>query len=247
MKKWAALFLALVILPVMASCGTEPEATVSEDAYDLVFNMKDYDWFSEIFDEHTEDHWNSMGRYTILLEGLHTPVVVEMDGRSVLSVSAYGHTRNVNIGVFQDDLPADIRSTENAVLVNENLDYNGSTWILTADGCYEFHPEGDISTQIYVDEDGAMQYRRYWGEYDTTFNQEAYAPLYHCTGRDHFLYETGSAEIVDGEVTLTAEKTVVVSDEYDLDAMFAQAKAEGMFEEYDTVDALLDSNKAREN
>lgn len=255
MKQRTAMSVVLVLLLCLTACDAAPEVTVpesshsegthAEDTYDLVYNMNDYGWFSEIFDEKPYDQWDAMGRYTMLLEGLAAPMTVEMDGRNVLSVSAYGYAVDVNIGLFQDDTPADIRSTADAIVINEDLDYDGSTWILTADGCYEFHPEGDISTQIRVDADGAMRYRRYWGEYDTAFNQDDYAPLYQCTGRDHFLYETGRAEIADGEVILTAEKTVTVSDEFDLDAMFTQAKSEGLFAEYDSVDALLDANKAR--
>lgn len=251
MKARITLLLCFVMLLSLAACGTEPEVSASEDTtvpgntYDLVYDMHDYNWFSEIFDEKTEEQWDDMGRYIILLKGLHTPVTVEMDGRIVLSVSAYGYTENVNIDVFQGDVSAQIQSADDAVLVNEYRDYDGNTWILTPDGCHEFHRDGDISTQVYVLEDGTMQFRRFWGAYDTTFNQEDYAPLYYCTSRSHFLYEKGAAEIRNGEVILTAEMTVTVSDEYDLDAMFAQAKAEGNFMEYDTVDELLAANAHR--
>lgn len=248
MKQWIALLATLVLLLGLTACGKKPEASnpeTPENLYDFVFDMNAYDRFSDIFLDKTPDEWDGMGCYTILLEGLCTPVTVQMDGRKVLSVCAYGYTEAVNIDVYQDESAADIRSTQNAVLVNEDLDYRGSTWILTADGCHGFQPEGDISTQIRVREDGTMRYRRYWGEYETTFHQDEYAPLYQCTGRDHFLYETGAAEIVDGIMTLTKEKTVVVSDEYDLDAMFAQAQAEGLFAEYDSVDDCLTANRVR--
>ena len=46
---------------------------------------------------------------------------------------------------------------------------------------------------------------------------------------------------------MTPENTVTVSDEYDLDAMFAEAKASGMFEGYETVDALLAANLSGAN
>ena len=90
-----------------------------------------------------------------------------------------------------------------------------------------------------------MQYIRYWDQYVSTFNQTS--PLMVCTSRDQFLYETGRAEIVDGEVVLTVKETVVLSDLYDLDAMFAEAKAEGLFAEYETVDELFAANKASED
>ena len=43
---------------------------------------------------------------------------------------------------------------------------------------------------------------------------------------------------------LTVEKTVVVSDEYDLDALFAQAQADGYYEDYETADEVLAANRA---
>ena len=215
-----------------------------KEPVELVFDMNDYKSFGYIFDEKTDEEWNSMGRYTIRLEGLSTPVTLEMDGQLVLSVSAYDQTKSVNIGPYQLYIPASFSCTDNAIIVNETLDYCGSTWILTAGGCYEFHPEGSFSTQVYVSKDGTMQYIRYWGEYVTTFNQTS--PLMVCTSRDQFLYETGRAEIVDGEVVLTVEETVVLLDLYDPDAMFAEAKAYGMFTEYETLDELFEANKARE-
>lgn len=212
-----------------------------KEPVELVFDMNDYKSFGYIIDEKTYEEWDSMGRYTIRLEGLSTPVTLEMDGPLVLSVSAYDQTKIVNIGPYQTYMPASFSCTDNAIIVNETLDYCGSTWILTAGGCYEFHPEGSFSTQVYVSKDGTMQYSRYWGEYVTTFNQTS--PLMVCTSRDQFLYETGRAEIVDGEVVLTVEETVVLLDLYDPDAMFAEAKAYGMFTEYETVDELFEANK----
>ena len=69
-----------------------------------------------------------------------------------------------------------------------------------------------------------------------------YYALEACTARDEVLYETGSAEIADGELVLTAEETVVFSDVFDPDALFAEAKAAGEFEGYDSLDALLAAN-----
>lgn len=247
MRRWMlALMIAMMLLGLMA-CGSAPESDIPEEAYDLAYDMTDYDHFAEIFDAKPMDEWAALGEYTILLQGLHTPVLVDMNGMDVLAVSAYGYTEHVQIGLYQGETPMEIQSAGNAILVNETRDYDGSTWILTEAGCHEFHPEGDISTQIFADDDGAMQYHRYWGEYVTSFEQWDTAPLELCTSRDQFLYETGHAELRNGEVVLTSEKTVTVSDEYDLDAMFADAKASGMFEEYETADALLAANQAGAN
>lgn len=247
MKQWILALISIVMLLGLTACVSIPESNDPKDAYDLAYDMKNYVHFADIFDEKTMEEWEAMGAYTILLRGLHTAVLVDMDGRNVLSVSAYGQT--VALGtdgyVFQDCSPVGIRSTEDAVVVNLSWDYNGKTIILTEDRCYKFQPEGDISTQVFVQAEGSLAYRRYWGEYVTSFEQWDTAPLELCTSRDHFLYETGCAKILNGEVVLTPENTVTVSDEYDLDAMFAEAKASGKFEEYETVEALLAANQAR--
>ncbi len=248
MKKMVPLICAVLLM--LSACGADNAQNVSTTvptmqpsvSYDFTFNMGEYAHFGHIFEEKTQEQWEQMGQYTLLLTGMDTPVVVQMDGMTVLSVSAYGHTAQTDISPFQGDTPANIQSTRGAVVVNESLDYEGSTWLLTADGVHEFHPVGDISTQIFAEMDDTLCYRTYWGEYDTSFEQWDTAPLDLCTSRDHFLYEFGTATIVDGQVIFKAEETVTVSDVYDLDDMFAAVKAEGMYEEFDSVDQLLAFN-----
>lgn len=249
MKRWIAAIISIFILLAASACASKPEPSIPADAYDLAYDMQDYEYFSEIFDEKDTEAWASMGRYTLLLKGLHTPVLVAMDGMDVLSVCAYGQTAELGAAgaAYQGDSPVEFQSTEDAVVVNASRDYDGETIILTEDQYYRFQPEGSISTQVFVREDGTLSYKRYWGEYATSFEQWDTAPLDLCTSRDHFLYETGHAELGNDEVILTPERTVTVSDEYDLDAMFAEAKASGMYEEYETADALLAANQARAN
>ena len=245
MKRWILALIVLTMMFGLVACVSAPESSVPADSYDLAYDMTDYGHFAEIFDTKSADEWDALGEYTILLNGLHTSVLVDMNAMDVLAVRAYGQTAELGAAgaVFQEEIPVSIRSTEHAVVVNISRDYDGETVILTEGQCHKFQRSGDISTQVFVQEDGTLAYGRYWGEYVTSFEQWDTAPLELCTGRDQFLYETGRAEIRDGEVVLTPEKTVTVSDEYDLDAMFADAQASGMFEEYETVDALLAANK----
>lgn len=251
MKQWIVLLLSFLILMSLAACSQAPEATDGETTVEttvetvsgLTYNIHDYDHFSQIFDEKSDAQWEAMGHYSIILQGFSTPVTVEMDHYDVLTVSAYGHTRNVNIGQLYDEVNADIEEYHGAILVNDWRDYQGSTWIFTKETCFEYHPDGDISTQIYVSNDGTLRYTRYWGEYQTTFNQCDTAPIDCCTSRDEFLYESGRAEIEEGKVRLIQEELATVSDLYDLDALFEEAKASGMYKEYDSVDEVLEANK----
>ena len=246
MKRWIAALMSVLMMLALAACASAPETTVPVDDHDLAYDMADYDWFADIFEEKAPEDWDAMGAYTILLKGLDTPVLVDMNGRDVVAVRAYDQTAQLGDAgtTYQDETPVSIRSTENAVVVNISWDYDGETILLTQGKSHTFQPDGDISTQIYVDEDGKLAYGRYWGEYVTSFNQWETAPLELSTSREQFLYETGRAELVDGQVVLTPEKTVTLADAYDLDALFAEAKANGYFGEYETVDALLAANQS---
>ena len=74
------------------------------------------------------------------------------------------------------------------------------------------------------------------------FEQMGYEALATCTGRDEPIGETGTVEIIGGDVVLTPEVIVTVSDGYDLDALFAEGKDAGAFEAYETLDDLLAAN-----
>ena len=246
MKRRIFALIGIVLMLALTACAAAPEGTVPGDVHDLAYDLTEYGHFGDIFDTKSPGEWDGMGAYTVLLNGLDTPVLVDMNGRDVLAVRAYGQTAQLGEdgGLFQDSTPVSISSIEGAVLVNVSRDYDGKTFLLTEEKCQSFQPEGDISTQIFAREDGTLTYRRYWGEYETSFEQWETAPLDLCTSRDQFLYEAGHAQIRDGEVVLTAEETVTVSDLYDLDAMFAEAKAQGQYEEYETADDLLAANAA---
>ena len=253
MKRLAAmLFLALVML---TACGqepavTEPVTTTKPQAetpkeYDYVYDMSGHRWLSDLFEEHPDVDWDARGEYTMLLEGLHTPVELGMDGQDVMTVSIYGHTKEVVIYTYEGEANMDIIATKDMVVINDDSDYFCRAWVFTPEECIELIPEGSISTRLSLQEDGTLSFTRFWGPYNTTFHQEDYAPLYQCTSREHFLYEKGTAQIVDGKLTLNAEQTVVLEDEYDLDELFAEAKAQGLFAEYDNVDDVLKANAKR--
>ena len=255
MRRFFLIIVSIVILLVFASCGAKPEDTVPEDtsgqeeAYDLVIDMKDYGYFADVFEEKPVEEWEAMGTYTISLRGMHTPVLVNMHGMDVLSVSAYGQTLTLNQGAYQGYVGIEIEATESVLIIYQIDDYESSCWLLTEEKCYALHPEGGYSTTVHVREDGTLRYRKFWGEYDTTFDQEEYAPLYYCTSRDDVLYQIGSVGITDGQVVLTPEKTVTADDEYDLDAMFAEAKADEYageyFSRFETVEEALAANVNR--
>ncbi len=236
MKKTLSLFVCIIVLILnFCSCG-------SNKNYDFEYNINDYNFFSDIMDNKTEEEWANLGNYTMLINGLDTPVVLEMEGMKVNTVTAYNKTVEVNIDTYQGYTPAEIQGIEGAVIVNENLDYSNRSWIITKENIHTFNPKDNISTRIFVDKEGNLQYTRYWGEYMTSFNQWDTAPLDLCKSRDEFLYQKGTVRIETEKIFLSPEKTVNVSDEYDLDSLFEDAKKNGMYEEYNTADEVLSNN-----
>lgn len=247
MNRWIALMAALMLL--LTACGTEPEATVPENSYDLTYDMGSYGWFSEIFEEKSTEEWDSMGRYTMLLNGLHTPVVVHMDGTDVLSVGAYEKTVELGEAGLADEYHEGlspvyyIGSTQDAVVIRvSGGESSDDSILITKDRIYTFRQETDCDTNFFVREDGTLEYCRIWKD-PSDLEEMGYYALEHCTDRNEILSETGSAKFEDGNLVLTAEETVVFSDVFDLDALFAEAQTEGVFEAYGSVDALLAANE----
>ena len=236
MKKITLLLLSVVLILTFAcSCKEAEEQTLT-----YKYRIDDFEYFSELFNK--KELSGLEGNYEIEISGLDTDVVVSMEGMKVLTVSAYDKTIEVNIATYQDYCPAQIEGAKDAVIVSEDLDYNNRCWIITKDKAYTLLPEGDISVRVFANGGGSLGYRRYWGEYVTSFEQWDTAPLDLSKGRDQFLYEEGTAQILDGRLILTPEKTVELQDEYDVDAIFESAKANGMYEEYENADKLFKAN-----
>ena len=244
MKRRIFALIGIVLMLALTACAAAPEA----DAADLVYDMNDYDFFWQVLEEKSPEEWESMGAYTVLLKGLDTPVVVHMDGTDVLSIDAFGQSAELGESGLANEYhdgysPVyDIRSTKDAVVIRvSGGEFSEDSILITRDGCHTFRPENGYYTSIFPGEDGTLDYSRTW-ERMNDFEQMGYEALATCTGRDDPIGETGTVEIVGGEVVLTPEVTVTVSDGYDLEALFAEGKDAGAFEAYETLDALLAAN-----
>ena len=244
MKRWIlALTVAMMVLG-LAACAAVPGAD-----YDFTCDMKDYDSFAQIFDEKSLEEWESMGRYTMLLKGLSTPVVVHMDGTDVLSIDAFDQTVELGESGLADEYhdglsPVyDIDSTQEAVVIRvSGGEFSEDSIVITKERCHTFQPENGYYTAVFVRDDGTLGYCRTWDRMND-FEQMRFAALGSCADRNEPLYETGRVEIKGDDLVLTAEETVVLSEMYDLDALFAEGKAAGAFEQYDSLDALLEANR----
>ena len=249
MKRWILALISVMMVLGLTACAAVPESSVPEDACDLAFDMNHYDSFAHIFNEKSLEEWESMGRYTMLLKGLPTPVVVNMDGTDVLSIDAFDQTVELGESGLANEYhngfsPVyDIDSTQKAVVIRVlDGEYSEDSIVITKERCHTFRPENGYYTAVFVRDDGTLGYCRTWDRMND-FEQMRFAALGSCADRNEPLYETGRVEIKGDDLVLTAEETVVLSEMYDLDALFAEGKAAGTFGQYDSLDALLEANK----
>lgn len=244
MKRRIFALIGIVLMLALTACAAAPEA----DAADLVYDMTEYNYFGDIFEAKAPEEWESMGAYTVLLEGLDTPVTVHMDGTDVLSVDAFGQSAELGESGLANEYhdgysPVDnISSTKDAVVIRViDGEYSEESIVITKDRCHMFRPENGYYTAVFVGDDGSLGYCRTWDRMND-FEQMRFSALANCAGRDEPLYETGRVEIKGDDLVLTAEETVVLSEMYDLEALFAEGKEAGAFEAYETLDALLAAN-----
>ena len=240
MRKLTLILLSIVLtLAFLCSCKNKEDKQPSEFSY----RMDDFKSFNELLNK--KELSSLKDNYKITITGLKTPVVFEMEGKKVLSVTAYDKTAEVNIDTYNDYCPASIEEARDAVIIREDLGYKTKSWIITKDKVYPLLPAGKISNKVYAKEDGSLGYFLYWEEYETSLKESDTAPLELLGSRHQFLYEEGYLEIIDGRLLMTSQKTVRAEDEYDLDSLFEEAKKKGKYTEYDTLDELLKTNSQK--
>ena len=162
MKRWIVTLLSILMLLSLTACAPAPDS--GEDG-DLVYDMTNYDFFTEIFEEKSVEEWTSMGRYTMLLKGLHTPVVVTMDGTDVLSIGAYDQTVELGEAGLADEYHEGyspvyyIGSTRDAVVIRvSGGESSDNSILITEERYYDFLQETDCDTNFFVREDGTLEY-----------------------------------------------------------------------------------------
>lgn len=256
MKKIMALVLSLVILLSMAACKeNEPEittapttTTVTEPAeemehYDLT--KIDLDGIGELFSKKETEALSK-----IQLDGLCTPVVLELEGTNLVSISAYGST------VFPDpdceytgiygNLYPDLYDHEGMIFLNVWHDDTGYSCVIFPDGTYkEAYPDGEYSTMIYLDEENRMCQSKFALKF-VGLEQWDTAPIDMAVSREDFYYSIDDASWTKEEgYTTTARESYTISDWFKLDEIFDTAKNQGLYPEFETVDELLAYNAQR--
>lgn len=185
--------------------------------------------------------------YTVDISGLCTPVSVQMYAMDVHLVEVYGHIIDQQMGQFQDTSSLQIQQWGDAIILQHMEDVCLGAWIATADRLHEQLPSDDTCTEYYVDDQGQLCYQCYIPEYATTLEQDPFAPIALFNSRDAFVYAEGVIETIDSTGIIPAYTRIyTASDLYDLDAVFAEAQAAGLYTEYASVDDLFAKRQTSE-
>ena len=259
MKKLLALLLAVLMLLFLVACGqneaekpttttAEPTTQVPEDSlehYDL--SQIDLVGIGELLAQREE--------YTvsrIRLDGLCTPVVLELRGTNLVSISAYGITAFVDpasaeyAGIYGNVSPT-IYEHQGLIFLNVWKDNIGYSCVMCPDGTYlETFPDKEYSVMIYVNSEGQMVQSQFARKF-MGIEQWETGPIDMAFARDDFYYSIDKASWTEEAYSVTSGESYTISDCFDLDEIFVNAKLNGLYPEFDTLDELLTYNAMDRN
>lgn len=222
----------------------EPAPEFPKDSIDICYDMVG-DIVTNLDLNGTLSRYSNAGlpdHYSVNIYGLCTPIQIEMKNMDVVSIQLYDFKLDWSMPQFQEEISLTISQWGDTIVLKHMEDVCLCSWIVTPEQHYAFYPDDDLFTEIYVDSELGLRYQRYIGAYMTTLNQDDFAPITLFNSRDAFVYEEGTCTIDDEQamVTQDSETYYTISDLYDLDAIFADAQAAGMYTEYNSVDTLFD-------
>lgn len=250
-KKMLAWLLAAVMLLSMAACKkpvepveTTPAATdpATDETEHFDLSQIDLEGIGELLAQRDETAVSH-----IRLDGLCTPVELELQGTELISITAYDSTVTVDpaaeeySSIYGNLWPV-IYDYGELIVLNIWHDEIGYTCVIFPDNSYlETFPDEEFSVMVYEEEGGKLvQYQfamKFLGidQWDT-------GPIDQATKRDDFYYSIDDAQW-DGEAFhVISRDSYTISDCYELDEIFDAAKENGLYPAFDTLDELLAYN-----
>ena len=257
-KRILALLMSAVLLLCLAACkkdepqtpgettpaATEPVADATEH-FDL--NEIDLAGIGELFAQRDDT-----ARYNVRLDGLCTPVVLELWGTELVSITAYGITALVDTGAddynsIYGHMSPVIYEHEGLIILNIWDGNIGYSCVMCPDGTYmEAFPDDEYSVMIYEDEEGNLCQSQFAMKF-AGIEQWETGPIDMTISRDEFYYSVDDAKWTKEEYSVISRETYTISDCFALDEIFDRAKANGLYPDFDTLDELLEYNAIQKN
>ena len=251
---FSVLLAAGMLLSLAACKGKEPvpptqtNPTTEPTSADIEhFNLTEIDLagIGELF---AQEDTNTLCK--IQLDGLCAPVVMELEGTDIVSISAYGTTvwadRDCEYTSIYGNLQPVIYDHQGMIFLNVWYYDTGYSCVIFPDGSFkETYPDDEYSVMIYLDEEERMCQSKFALKF-LGLEQWDTAPIDMAVSRDDFYYsiEDASWTQEDGYTT-TPRESYTISDWFELDEIFNTAKKNGLYPEFEMVDELLEYNAQR--
>lgn len=236
---------ATALTEAPTTAPTEPSTTEPAPVEPkLILEGSSYDSMDQLMEAlHTQGRLEQED-HSITIEGLQTPVTFRLRYETLVGYTVYGYTFDVEreaqeySGLY-GDLSADLYDYQDAVILNVWHYDIGYTLIMMPDGAWVHYPTEGRSLMVYANEDGELLCSQMAVKFNTSVHQWDTAPIDLANSRDDFYYATGKCTIEGQDVTPALLEEFTISDVFDLDAIFQEGKADGLYPEFDTVDQLL--------
>ena len=251
MKRILMLLLIAVMLLSLVACKNDevpPTTTLpttealKEEMEHFDLNEIDLESIGELLVERQQD-----GYCKIQLDGLCTPVILELEGTDVVTVSAYGTTVCVaeeaqGYSSIYGNLWPVIYDYGELIVLNIWHDEIGYTCVIFPDNSYlETFPDEEFSVMVYEEEGGKLVQYQFAMKF-LGINQWDTGPIDQATKRDDFYYSIDDAQWDAEAFHVISRDSYTISDCYELDEIFDAAKENGLYPAFDTLDELLAYN-----
>ena len=230
---------------------TEPstEPPVAEGT--LIWEGEEYESLDQLMATAKAKGRLELEDHTMTIEGLQTPVTFHMNYEILTGYTVYGYTFDVEPEALEyaglyGNVSADLYDYQDAVILNVWYYDIGYTLIMMPEGSWTHHPTEGRSLMVYENMDGELVCRKTATKFNASLEHWETAPIDLATSRDDFHYATGTCVIDGNDVQPMLLEEHTISDGYDLDQIFADAKARDEYPGFDTLDQLLEYNRIQE-
>lgn len=231
---------------------TQPtDPPVEPDDGMLEYEGQKYASFGEIVEKLEQQGQLALSEHSVQIGGLVSPVTLQMEYARVVSITAFGRTQEVaaqapDYSFVSGNGAAALYDYQDAIILNIWHGNIGYSCAMTAQGTTAEYPAEGISRMFYRDDSGELRWVQTACKFNAIEDRWATAPVDLAVSREEFYYSEGTAILENGTVRMDEGTAYTICDAFDLDQIFSNAKMNGQYPDYETVDELLVCNQQAE-
>lgn len=260
MKRFCCLIISVVLL--LTACGGGEVEDTSVPTFEpagttapvgdgkLICEGVAYEHFWDLLDVLAVQGRFEQVSHSIAIGGLSTPVELHMSYGTMTGYTIGDSTCDVDpveLYAVSADIQLDsvvLSEYEGTPILNIWDDVGGITVLMLKEGPWIQRPQDDRSLMVYVDQEGALRCSEESTRFIPSVEHWDTAPIDLAVSRDDFYDARGTCTIDGANVQPVMTEVRTISDAFDLDQIFADAKEAGQYPQFETVDQLLEWNRA---